>query len=100
VLLQKKYLRASVFICGLTSFFWQFDLRFFMVAAKQHRHMTDALDEFGLAVGDDIAEYLFFLIAVTYTELDLDQLMRIQRQVDFIHDILTQAMLTDHHDRF
>jgi len=62
--------------------------------------MTDALDEFGLAVADDFTEYAFFLFAITNTEFDLDQLMRIQRQVDFIHDILTQTMLADHHHWF
>mgnify|MGYP001547334674 CR=1 FL=1 len=79
---------------------WQYDPGFFAIAAKQHRNVADSLDQLCSGAGDDLLEELPLGVAVGAAELDLDEFMRFQCAVDFMHDILPQPVLTNADDSF
>ena len=63
--------------------------------------MTDALDDVTLGLLGDVINHGIALFTITGVDSYFDQLVGLQGLINFQHDRVSQAMLTDdHHDFF
>src|SRR6185312_6383707 len=89
--------RCSVSCIGL---FWQRQLRLFGILPVKARHTTDTLDQLGAAAFAQARDLRAAFLAIFGTELDLDQLVMIERNAELLHYGVSETLVAGHDHGF
>ncbi len=72
----------------------------FDVLPVKYGDVTDTLHHLTAGLLGNLIDHLVTLVTITGIDPYLDEFMRVQRRIDFIHDIIGNAMLADDDDDF